>query len=245
MKFISRMISCLTLIGVCLCSALAQKEAPQPTAAETAAMSKQVALVNAMVKELLIVKSDKVQGQLAIWLPYDFFYQSALADSSKSIEENEKQIAAIKDYQVIIVECKSSSLDGTLMQGEVAIRSRANIKMADGTMINPLEKIPESIVQPVSAIQAAMAGAGEDANNMHVLLFPAKTGAGKLLIDTSKREKFSLVLKADKSFSETTFTWRTPFDALNPPQPCTKCHEILSAKWDFCPWCGTKQEEKK
>ena len=48
------------------------------------------------------------------------------------------------------------------------------------------------------------------------------------------------MLKADRKFNETIFTWHTPFDATTSVPPCPDCGESVSAKWSFCPWCGKK-----
>ena len=80
--------------------------------------------------------------------------------------------------------------------------------------------------------------------NMHVLVFPANGPDNKPIVEASKKDKLTLVLKADHQFKESTFVWRTPFDATTPAPPCPKCKEPLSAKWTFCPWCGAKVESR-
>jgi hypothetical protein len=76
------------------------------------------------------------------------------------------------------------------------------------------------------------------------LLFPTKTKAGKTIIDTSRKGKLTLALKADGTYTETVVSWRTPFDATTPVPPCVRCKELVSAKWSHCPWCGANLERK-
>ena len=54
------------------------------------------------------------------------------------------------------------------------------------------------------------------------LVFPGKDKAGNPLVDTSKRDKLTLVLKGDGDFPEARFTWRTPLDGKEAPgtNPC-------------------------
>ncbi len=75
---------------------------------------------------------------------------------------------------------------------------------------------------------------------MHVLIFPARDKDGKDIVDVTRQDRFTLVLKADKDYPEAVCMWHTPFDALTPVPPCAKCGEQSSAKWSFCPWCGQK-----
>ncbi|HEY3378641.1 MAG TPA: hypothetical protein VGL77_14230 [Armatimonadota bacterium] len=199
--------------------------------------------VGVFIKELLMTKVDATQGQLALWLPYEFFVESASTMPGAKRGDIEKQFAAIKAYNVIIVECRSTGADGKFVQGEAGARARAVLKLADGRTLSPITPMPEQIAVPVGEFKQEMAQTlGEDADNFHVLIFPGALPDGKPVVDVAKRGTLSLVLKADKSFSEANFSWRTPFDALTGPHTCARCHETVSGKWFFCPWCGTKIE---
>jgi hypothetical protein len=90
-------------------------------------------------------------------------------------------------------------------------------------------------------MKVVMASEGDPGGaNMHVLVFPTKNKQGQSIVDTAQKDKLTLVLKADRKFNETIFTWHTPFDATTSVPPCPDCGESVSAKWSFCPWCGKK-----
>lgn len=199
--------------------------------------------IGTFARELLAVNSNEKQLQFAVWLPYEFFLESAAMDPGKTRDEIAKEMVGIKPYHTVLVECKADAIDGKFVQGDAAIRARIVLKLADGSEVSPVQNIPKDVADVASAMKQEMAQAiGETAENMNILFFPATTKDGKPIIDTQKRGTFTLVLKADKTFSEATFSWRTPFDALSTPVACPKCHELLSAKWYFCPWCGQKIE---
>ncbi|HEX2951600.1 MAG TPA: zinc ribbon domain-containing protein [Armatimonadota bacterium] len=180
------------------------------------------------------------QQQLALWMPYEFFLQSALAEPGTKREDIEKSIALLRPYQLMLVECKFKGPTDITVQSEEGIRKRASLTLTDGHTILPLHTVPESITTAIKEIKAMMVpitGGNED--DIHILIFPTMQN-GETLVNSTRKQTVTLNLTADAQFAAVSFTWRTPFDALTPLSYCPKCHEHVSAKWHYCPWCGLK-----
>jgi hypothetical protein len=201
--------------------------------------------LGSFTKEIMVLKMGGGQRQLAMWFPFEYFVEANLTDPEKTRAKVEKEIAFLAPYHVVIVQCSRDKDDGSSeYQSLKELRARAVLKTGDGEEIAPLDKSPPLVSATVEAIKGGLSAEGSEAvANMHVLLFPAAKD-GKSIVDTSKKGKFTLVLKADKRFGETEFVWHTPFDATHPVPPCPKCKEAVSAKWDYCPWCGASLEKK-
>jgi hypothetical protein len=123
---------------------------------------------------------------------------------------------------------------------------RAFLKTGDGEEIPPVDKVPPMVSATVEAMKKLMSAEGDEGSAaMHVLLFPTKTNAGKTIIDTSRKGKLTLALKADGTYNETVVSWRTPFDATTPVPSCAACKEPVSAKWADWAWCGASLENKQ
>jgi len=98
------------------------------------------------------------------------------------------------------------------------------------------------MVETLKRIVAA--GGGVRGVNTHILMFPATTKGGQAILDSTRKAKLTLVLKSDSRFEEAVLVWHTPFDATTPVPPCHQCNEHVSAKWSYCPWCGTSLGNK-
>jgi hypothetical protein len=202
--------------------------------------------LGAFTREVMQIKLEGNQSQLAMWFPFEFFVEANLAEGGTTRDKVEKDLKFLKPYQTIIVQCSIENDDGEdSYASEKEVRARAVLKLADGTEIRPVKRAPPLVSATVAAMKKMMASEGDAGSaNLHVLLFPAKTKDGKPVIDASKKGKLTLVLKGDKRFKETVLVWHTPFDSTNPIPPCPKCKGQLSAKWSFCPWCGQKIDPK-
>lgn len=212
------------------------------TAAHThGAQSKAIDLGN-FVKELMVLKMENGAQHLALWFPYEFFVATAMADGKSTRAAIEPEVAFLKPYVTIAVQANRDLPDGTtLYQKESEIRARAALRLEDGTEIAPLAKAPPTLAEPLAAMKSLISQqGGQDGANTFFLVFPNQTGTGKLAVNERQKDKLMLVLKADRNFRETAFTWRTPFDAVTSVPDCPKCKAGLSAKWVHCPYCGQK-----
>jgi hypothetical protein len=196
----------------------------------------------AFLREIMAMKIDGDRMEMAIWFPYEFFAAAAAAGAQG--EEGMKEIAVLKPYVVVVAMAQDEEADGTKKpSSESDLRGRAVLRLADGTEIKPVDKPPPKILVLLAAMKAGMAAqAGATGENAHILVFPNES-KGKPVVDVAHKDRLTLVLKAQGAFAEAVFTWRTPFDALNPAPACAKCKGEISSKWSFCPWCGTKAPE--
>lgn len=202
--------------------------------------------IGAFTTEVMKMRMVGVGGQLdmAFWVPYDFFVEAGLADGKLTREQMASGCAFLKNYVPMIIVRSMDKPDGSTDYASVEqLRAAAVLRLADGTEVRALEKVPPMVSATVGAMKAVMDSEGGVAGGMEVLVYPARDGKGRLIVDTAKRDKLTLVLKAHGKRKETLFTWHTPFDVKNPALPCGKCGEQMSIKWSYCPWCGTKLAE--
>jgi len=158
--------------------------------------------LGALTKEIMSLKVEDKLTQLAMWLPGEFFVEAALTDSSVTRDQAEKDLDFLKAYHTIAVESGQEQPDGsTIYESEKQIRARSVLRTADGREVRPIDKPPPKVSATVSAIKAVIAG-GADTAGMYLLVFPAATQDGKLLVDASKRGKLTLVLKSDAHMKE-------------------------------------------
>ncbi|HVF58052.1 MAG TPA: hypothetical protein VM934_18025 [Pyrinomonadaceae bacterium] len=198
--------------------------------------------IGAFAKEVMILKMEGGQAQLAMWMPFEFFVDAAAAQSGKPRSAIESDIAFLKPYITIAVQHSLDKPDGSsLYATEAEIRSRAVLRLDDGTEIAPLTTVPPLVSVTLSALKTFIAADGGAGNaNLHLLIFPNKTAQGKPVVSTTQKDKLTLTLKNHKTFRAASFTWRTPFDAATHTPDCPKCKSAMSAKWSYCPYDGQK-----
>jgi hypothetical protein len=198
--------------------------------------------VGAFVKEIMAVRLEGGQQHLVMWMPYEFFVAATAANFSAPREAIERELAFLKAYNTLFVMASAERPDGTsVYASEADLRKRAALRLADGTELRPLDTVSPKLTAILAAMKAVMAQqGGADRENIHILVFPAATAAGKPVVDVSRKDSLNLLLKADARFREVAFTWRTPFDALAGVPDCPRCKAGVSAKWTYCPYCGQK-----
>ena len=198
--------------------------------------------LGSFVKEIMVLKIEGEAQHLALWFPYEFFVAAVMADGKSTRAATEGDMAFLKPYVTIAVQVNRDMPDGTAVyQTESEVRSRAVLKLDDGTEVAPLAKVPPMLMAALAAMKTIISQqGGEDRANTFFLVFPNKTKTGKAVVNERQKDKLMLVLKADKTFREAAFTWRTPFDAVTSVPDCPKCKAGLSAKWTYCPYCGQK-----
>ena len=195
------------------------------------------------VKEILALRLEGGQQHMAMWTPYEFFVAAGLSANDKlSAEAYEKEIGFLRSYVTIFVMSSDEQPDGKdIYATEAETKRRAVLRLADGTEVGPLVNVPPKLLLVLSAMKSMMAAqGGADRENMHILAFPVATPSGKTVVDTSRKDSRTLVLKAAGRCRENAFTWRTPFDAATSTPPCPKCKAAMSAKWSYCPYDGQK-----
>ena len=198
--------------------------------------------VGGFVKEIMALRLEGGQQHLAMWLPFEFFVAAGAAEGATPREVIERELAFLKSYNTLFFVASVERPDGTsVYASEAEVRKRAGLRLADGTELRPLDVVPPKLSAVVAAMKAIMAqqgGAGRE--NVHIIVFPAAPAAGKSVVDVTRKDSLTLVLKADARFREVVFNWRTPFDALTAVPDCPRCKAGVSAKWTYCPYCGQK-----
>jgi hypothetical protein len=204
--------------------------------------------VGSFLKELMALKADANQIQVAMWFPLELFAEAGLAQGGNSRAEVERRLRFLRPYHTIVVVRGWNQDDGSMaFASQRDVLAAAVLRLDNGEEIAPLD--PDRIPPLASGMaevmkKAAAAGVGKLGAHMYVLMFPATTVEGKAIIDPSRKARLNLVLKADSHFNEAVLVWRTPFDATNPVPPCPQCKEQVSAKWSYCPWCGANLERR-
>ena len=193
-------------------------------------------------KEIMAVHFDGGQQHLALWTPYEFFLAANLLDGKHTREEIERDLGFLRSYVIILVSSSISRPDGSdIYATEAEARRRAVLKLSDGAEVVPMADVPPKVAAVIGAMRSFMsAQGGADRENMQVLVFPVTVSPGKIVVDTTRKDSVTLLLKADARFREHAFTWRTPFDAMTTVPACPKCKASMSAKWSYCPYDGTK-----
>ncbi|MBC8031626.1 MAG: zinc ribbon domain-containing protein [Pyrinomonadaceae bacterium] len=197
--------------------------------------------VGAFVKEIMALDLKDGRTHLAMWLPYEFFVAATLSDGKLPKATVEKNLEFLIPYITLFVQTSIKQPSGIDVYGdEKEVRARAFLRLSDGSEISPLEQVPPSVTAMMSALKVLITAEGDAGSaNMHILIFPA-TARGQKIVDTSRKDQLTLVLKANPRFKETSFTWRTPFDSTVSVPDCPRCKAGMSAKWSHCPYCGQK-----
>lgn len=194
------------------------------------------------LKEMMAVHFDGDQQHFALWTPYEFFLAADLLDGENTREEFEKDLGFLRSFVIIMVSAGIERPDGSKTYAtETEVRRRAVLKLSDGAEVVPMADAPPKLAAIIGAIRSLMsARGGATRSNMQILVFPVTVSPGKVVVDTTRKDAVTLILKADSRFREHTFIWRTPFDAMTNVPPCPKCKASMSAKWTYCPYDGTK-----
>lgn len=189
------------------------------------------------MKECVQITSNENEKQLAAWLPMATCFKLVDIAGGKT-GSLEASMQKCQPYLMFIVENRVGS-NGSHMSFEpvASMRARAVLKFTDGQEVRALEKVPEDF--PSAILSLARLPGTHQAN---LLIFPAGTHAD-LDLSTAKN-KLSLSLLATKDYHASDFVWRLPLEIYGSTQQCTKCHSDLSAKWSFCPYCGTPARQR-
>lgn len=219
----------------------AQQAATAHRHTATAATTKTVD-IGSFIKEMMVLKMESETQQLALWFPFEFFVAVGMSDGKETRASVESDMSFLKPYLTVAVQVNRDLPDGTTVyQPESEVRARAVLRMEDGAEVAPLDKAPPMLTEALALMKSVISQqGGEDRASTYFLVFPNKTKTGKSVVQERQQDKLTLVLKADKTFRETVFTWRTPFDAVTRVPDCSKCKAGLSAKWTYCPYCGQK-----
>ena len=95
--------------------------------------------VGSFIKELMAVKADGNQIQMAIWFPLEFFEEAGLAQGGTSRAEVERRLRFLMPYHTIIVIRGWTQDDGsTAYAGQRDVLAAAVLRLDNGEEIAPL-----------------------------------------------------------------------------------------------------------
>src|SRR5207248_94508 len=119
----------------------------------------------------------------------------------KSRAEIESELVFLKPFHTILLQCSLGQPDGSsIYASEREVRSRAYLRLEDGTELRPLDKVPPMVSATVAAMKSLIEAEGDAGSaNTHILIFPSAKD-NKPITDPSKKGKLTLVLRADKRF---------------------------------------------
>ncbi len=197
-------------------------------------MAKRNVNLSDFLKELTVTNVKDNQTQSVIWLPFEFNVNAIGGGKTPA------DISSLKSYLIFMVTCSIDDDGRQTYTSWSQIQNRAFLKGFSSIKLEPLTLVPVEIAGKLEAIRTVVAESGSSTANMHVLIFDINDPNGKALVDTTKRDKLTLILEASGSFSRAEFTWHTPFDAVTDAGNCSKCGEKIKAKWYYCPLCGNK-----
>jgi len=200
--------------------------------------------VGGFITELMQLQATKGGLQLGLWLPSDFFAESIYAQGGITRAAAAEQVAILKPYIIVgVASGTNDALGRSTYATEDALRDRTRLINPDGEEIPPLAAVPPRIASTLASFKAAFAASGGAQNeNTYFLVFSGTDAHEKMIVDTEKKDRLTILLKKDDAHNEAKFVWLTPFDAITAASPCHQCHEKLSHKWSFCPYCGAKVE---
>jgi len=190
--------------------------------------------LGAFLKELTVINVKGNQTQFAIWLPFEFNVNAIGAGAKTPMD------SSLKPYLIFMVQCSVDSDGRQTYASWSQIQNRAFLKGSSPARLEPLTLVPAELVPKLEAVKTAIINNGGSVANSHILIFDVNDPNGKALVDTTKRDKLTLILDASGPFSSTEFTWHTPFNAVIDAGNCSKCGEKVRAQWYYCPCCGNK-----
>ena len=190
--------------------------------------------LGAFLKEITVTNVKDNQTQTAIWLPSEFNV-NAIGDNVETRTDS-----SLKSYLIFMIQCSIDRADSQTIASWSEIQNRAFLKGVSHARLKPLALVPVELSRNLEAIRTAIAESGGFSINMHMLVFDINDPNGKVLVDTAKRDKLTLILEPSGSFGKAEFTWHTPFDAVTDAGNCPNCGEKIKAQWYYCPFCGNK-----
>jgi hypothetical protein len=187
------------------------------------------------LKDCLLINVKDGQQQYAAWLPLRTFLKMYAAGGGDS-GMLESKVGELKPYLMFMVENRSiDQYKNPISESAESLRSRARLRLPDGTEVKPVDRTPEGMPQSPPSF-GALGRRGQ------MLIFQVGDNSTDLDLDNTPKSKLQLVLQPNETFKETVFTWHLPLELAGTPKQCTRCHNDVSGKWTHCPWCGLKQK---
>jgi hypothetical protein len=187
--------------------------------------------------------SQKQQAiTLAWWVPEEFWRASLAQSPAITAAQMEEMLKVLRPYTMVaVLDGAIGPFGGVTYNSEEWLRSNTRLVDQQGKSYSPytedkIDADTKNMLQVMKPVLGNMLG--PLGQNIHFLLFPAKTDKG-IAIASAKDKGHFTVKVGDKEFK-----WRLPLDALLPAKVCPSCKQEAKGSWNFCPWCGTKLDGK-
>lgn len=187
------------------------------------------------LKDCFIVNVSDGQHQYAAWLPLQTFVRMYAAGGGDTAQL-EPKVKDLKSYLMFVVENRTyDQFKNPISESAESLRARIKLRFPDGTEVRAVDKTPDGM--PTNAPTFGNLG-----RRGQLLIFPSE-GHIDLDAENASKSKIQLILDGNDAFKASSFTWHLPLELSGTTKQCSKCHNELSAKWSFCPWCGIKQKK--
>ena len=202
--------------------------------------------VGKLLMDVARVKMDIKTGKSAVafWLsPSVLEAILHAADPGRSAGgEDEKAVAVMKslrDYQIFMVE--REYMNGLGEQKNLTaeeLRASSWLESEDGIRVKPVDSLPPTARDFVGAFKRGMESRSKG-QHFELLVFPQADDKGHPMEKAGKPGKVNLLMGKVQGLEPLEMTWHYPLDAIVAPKECPKCHEVISASWLYCAYCGT------
>jgi len=209
-------------------------------AAATVASAQAGVSSDALMKELMIQPDT---ATLFWWLPVEGLEAMVRLDPNVKSADVEPLMAMCRPYTIVgfvVGELRNDlTMRWTPPDQVLAHLSAAN---GSGQAVKPVPQVPQDLEQILGVLKMLFRQLlGPMGENFSFAVFSDKLPDGARLADPGRRGKFTVSLTGISGLKDASATWRLPLD-LGKVKQCGKCRETVKAAWEYCPWCGAKQD---
>ena len=177
------------------------------------------------------------------WVPEEFWTASLAQTPGMTSTQVEEFLKVIRPYTMVaVVNGRIGAFGGVTYKTEDWVRANTRLVDAKGTGYAPKteDEVDADTKNMLQMIKPVMVNVlGPMGQNLHFLLFPAKTSTGARIAAATDKGEFKVKLGTKE------FKWRLPLDALLPVKVCGACKQECKGSWSYCPWCGKNLAQKQ
>jgi hypothetical protein len=185
-------------------------------------------------------RTEQGSGKLTLvwWLPEQFWEASTSQNPAVTKEQIDQVLKTIRPYTIVaVVAGDVGSFGGVTYRSEEAIRTAVTIKDTEGLSYSPLgeseiDPDTKNLMQLIKPVIVNMLG--PLGQNMHFILFPAKTKDGQPIADATKEGLLSIGL------GDQQFKYRLPLGSVLPPKYDPKTGEKFPGNYTYNPFTGSE-----
>lgn len=197
--------------------------------------------VSDLIRETQKMNDEAHKITIVWWIPTQYWRvaMEKAGSNERQIREIEK---TFEPYTLVAV------VDGTIgamakvdYASEEQVRSTLVLKDGTDKSYQPVEdaNIDADTRNMLNVLRPVIANMlGPMGQHLYFIVFPAKDADGNLIADATHEGKFAVDL------GDTPYKFRLPLGSLMPPKTCPKCGETLNGSYKFCPYDGTRLQQK-